>query len=153
MERILEIDIDKKECLFCVYNKKKVSKELIRYIIESFPKMKKNDTLKVVINNRIGNNIRCSELIKKGLDETLAMNDWNFHKSNIKQISFLSLGIVALIVASVIKIDILKEIVIIGAWVLLWNVVEMELVDDILNRKRKKTLEKILSSDFVENFD
>ena len=46
-----------------------------------------------------------------------------------------------------------KEVVIIGAWVLLWDAVEMELVDDISNRKKKNTLKKILSSEFIENIN
>lgn len=69
----------------------------------------------------------------------------------MKQFSFLFLGILALIIASIIKFDVIKEVVIIGAWVLLWDAVEMELVDDISNRKKKNTLKKILSSEFIEN--
>ena len=65
MEKILEIDLDKKEDLFDCYNKKKVSKELIQYILDSTPKLKKGDTLKVVINNGIKGNIKCAELIKQ----------------------------------------------------------------------------------------
>ena len=53
--------------------------------------------------------------------------------------------------SSIIKFDVLKEVVIIGAWVLLWDAVEIEIVDDIINRKKKKALEKLLSSEFIEN--
>lgn len=153
MEKILEIDLDSKEDLFENYNKKKVSKELIQYMVDAMPRMKRKDKLKVVINNRIKGNIRCAELIKQAIDEACVRSDFRFHNTNIKQISFLIVGIIALILASVIKGDILKEIVIIGAWVLLWDAVEMEIVDDISNRKRKKILEKILSSEFVENIE
>ena len=69
----------------------------------------------------------------------------------MKQIWFLILGVIALLVASIVDWEILKEIVIIGAWVLLWDVVEMEIVDDINNRKKKRILKKILSSEFIEN--
>ena len=73
------------------------------------------------------------------------------HLTNMKQIWFLILGVIALLVASIVDWEILKEIVIIGAWVLLWDVVEMEIVDDINNRKKKRILKKILSSEFIEN--
>lgn len=153
MEKILEIDLERKEDLFENYNKKKVSKELIQYMVDAMPRMKKNDKLKVVINNKIKGNIRCAELIKKALDEACVKSDFRFHTTNMKQISFLIIGIIALIVASMIEGNVLKEIVIIGAWVLLWDAVEMEIVDDLSNRKRKKVLKKILSSEFVENID
>ena len=151
MEKILEIDINSTEDLFENYNGKKVSKELIQYMIENIPRMKRKDTLKVIINNNVKGNIRCSELIKKALDDTCEKYDFRFHNTNLKQFSFMFLGILALIIASVISFDVIKEVVIIGAWVLLWDAVEMEIVDDISNRKKKKTLKKLLSSEFIEN--
>ena len=41
--------------------------------------------------------------------------------------------------------------VIVGVLILLWDVVEMEVVDDINNRKKKRILKKILNSEFFEN--
>lgn len=151
MEKILEIDLDSTEDLFECYNKKKVSRNLIQYMVDAMPRLKKNDTLKVVINNRIKGNVKCAELIKKAIDDACARNDFRFHLTNMKQIWFLILGVIALLVASIVDWEILKEIVIIGAWVLLWDVVEMEIVDDINNRKKKRILKKILSSEFIEN--
>lgn len=151
MEKILEIDLDSTEDLFECYNKKKVSRDLIQYMVDAMPRLKKNDTLKVVVNNRIKGNVKCAELIKKAIDDACARNDFRFHLTNMKQIWFLILGVIALLVASIVDWEILKEIVIIGAWVLLWDVVEMEIVDDINNRKKKRILKKILSSEFIEN--
>jgi hypothetical protein len=151
MEKILEIDLDTKEDLFECYNKKKISKELIQYLIDSTPRLKKNDTLKVVINNRIKGNIRCSELIKKALDDSVEKNEFKFHYNNIKQFSFLIMGIFALVLSSFVKIEVFKEVIIVGAWVLLWDAVEMEIVDDLVNRKKKKILKRLLSSEFIEN--
>lgn len=151
MEKILEIDLDKKEDLFDCYNKKKVSKELIQYILDSTPKLKKGDTLKVVINNGIKGNIKCAELIKKALDDSFIKNEYKSHTNNVKQLSFLIMGVIALCLSSIIKFEVLKEVVIIGAWVLLWDAVEIEIVDDIVNKKKKIAIQKLLSSEFVEN--
>ena len=151
MEKILEIDLDKKEDLFDCYNKKKVSKELIQYILDSTPKLKKGDTLKVVINNGIKGNIKCAELIKKALDDSFIKNEYKSHTNNVKQLSFLIMGVIALCLSSIIKFDVLKEVVIIGAWVLLWDAVEIEIVDDIINKKKMIAIKKLLSSEFVEN--
>lgn len=150
MEKVLEIDLEKEEDFFECYNKKKVSRELIQYMVDSVPRLTKDDTLKVIINNKIKGNIKCSELIKQALDEACAKNDFRFHISNMRQIWFLLIGILALVIASLIQIEILKEVVIIGAWVLLWDAVEIEIIDDISNRKKKRILKKILSSEFVE---
>jgi len=151
MEKILELDIDKESDLFETYNKKKISKELIQYMVDSFPRMKKDDKLKVVINNGIKGKFRCAELIKKELDDACTRSDFRFHNTNLKQLSFLIIGILALIVASFIDLDVLKEVVIIGAWVLLWDAVELEIVDDISNRKKKSIYKKLLESEFIEN--
>lgn len=151
MEKILLIDLDEKDNLFERYNKNKVSKDLIQYMIDVMPVLKKDDSLKVVINNRIKGDIHCSELIKKALDEACINNDFRFRLSNMRQMSFFIVGIFALIIASMIDLEILKEIIIIGAWVLLWDAVEMEIEDDINNRKRNKKLKKILNSEFIEN--
>lgn len=150
MEKILEIDINDESNLFETYNNKKVSKELIQYMVDSFPRMGKNDTLKIVINNSV-KKIRCAELIKKELDEACKRNDFRFHNTNMKQLSFLIIGVIALIIASFIDWDVIKEVVIIGAWVLLWDAVELEIVDDISNRKKKRIYKKLLESEFIEN--
>ena len=151
LEKILEIDVDNVDDLFECYNKKKISRELIKYMINYMPKLKRNDTLKVVINNKIKGNVRCGELIKQALDEACIHNDSRFYDTTLKQIWFLILGVIFLLISYVIDVEILKEIIIIGAWVLLWDVVEMEIVDDINNRKKRRILKKILSSEFVEN--
>ena len=150
MEKILEIDINKESDLFETYNNKKVSRELIQYMVDSYPKMNRDDTLKIVINNNI-KKVRCAELIKMELDEACRRSDFRFHNTNLKQLSFLIIGVIALVVASFIDWDVIKEVVIIGAWVLLWDAVELEIVDDISNRKKKKIYKNLLKSEFVEN--
>lgn len=150
MEKILEIDINKESDLFETYNNKKVSRELIQYMVDSYPKMNRDDTLKIVINNNI-KKVRCAELIKMELDEACRRSDFRFHNTNLKQLSFLIIGVFALVIASFIDWDVIKEVVIIGAWVLLWDAVELEIVDDISNRKKKKIYKKLLKSEFVEN--
>ena len=151
MEKILEIDLNDKEKLFETYNSKKVSKELIQYMIDSMPKLKKNDTLKIIINNNLKEKIRGAELIKKALDEACEKNEFRFHSTNVKQFSFLIMGIFALGLSTIVKIDVLKEVVIIGAWVLLWDALEMEIVDDLITKKKRKILKKLLDSEFIEN--
>lgn len=150
MEKIIEVDIDNVDDLFEMYNRRKISRELIRYLVESVPKMTKNDTLKVVINNNLTEDIYCSELIKKALDTEIKSNDYKFMYSNKRQLIYFILGVLALLIATLINIEIIKEVILIGAWVLLWDMVEIEIGDDINNRKRKKKLNGLLAADFEE---
>ena len=150
MEKIVEIDIDSIDDLFERYNKKKISKDLIRYLIDSTPTLKKNDTLRVIINNNLGENISCAELIKKALDAEAASNEYKFIHTNKKQMLFFILGVFSLGISTFIEMPILKEIILIGAWVVLWDMVELELQDDISNRKKKYILKKLLAGEFEE---
>jgi len=150
MEKILEIDINDKEDLFEKYNEKKISKELIKYIIDNTPKFKKDDKIKVIINNNLKDKMFVSELIKKELDSEVARNEYKFTYNNRKQIVYFILGVAALVLSTFINIEILEEIILIGAWVVLWNMVELEIDDDINYIKKKRILKKILNSEFEE---
>lgn len=150
MEKILEIDINDKEDLFEKYNEKKISKELIKYIIDNTPKFKKDDKIKVIINNNLKDKMFVSELIKKELDSEVARNEYKFTYNNRKQIVYFILGVAALVLSTFINVEILEEIILIGAWVVLWNMVELEIDDDINYIKKKRILKKILNSEFEE---
>ena len=150
MEKVLEIDINSKEDLFEKYNDKKVSKELIKYMIDCVSEFKNNDNLKVKINNNLKDKIFVSELIKKELDLEVDRNEYKFTYNNRKQIVYFILGVCALVLSTFIEIEILEEIILIGAWVVLWDMVELEIVDDINYMKKKRILKKILNSEFEE---
>ena len=150
MEKILEIDINDKEDLFEKYNEKKISKELIKYIFDNTPKFKKNDKMKVIINYNLRDKMFVSELIKKELDSEVARNEYKFTYNNRKQIVYFISGVAALVLSTFINVEILEEIILIGAWVVLWNMVELEIDDDINYIKKKRILKKILNSEFEE---
>lgn len=150
MRKIVEVDIDKYEDLVEPYNKKKISRELVNYLIGATPKLKKADSLKVVIHNNMKNNISCAEFIKKGLDAEITKSDYSFMNTNRRQIFLFVLGVLILILAYVVNVEIIKEIILIGAWVLLWEMVELEIDDDISNRKKKLILKRLVASEFEE---
>ena len=151
MEKILQIDLESKEDLFEKYNKNIVSKELIEYIIKATPHFKKGDSIKIIINNRIKDQEKCIPLIIEGLQKEYNNNIFNHHRNSFKQLSFLILGIITLFVSTLINTSILKEIISIGGWVLIWEMVESEIFDDISNKTQRRILEKLLNSEIVEN--
>ena len=150
MEKIIEIDLLELDDLLERYNRKKVSLSLIEYIIKQTPNFKKNDNLKIIINNKI-KGIDCVSLIKEGLKEEYNNNLKKHFYNDIIQIIYLIIGVAILFVYTLIKESIAKELVLISGWVFIWSVVELELFSDSESRKRRIILNKLLLSEFVVN--
>ena len=96
MEIIIEIDLKSKEDLFDRYNKNKVSKELIEYILSEITTYNKNDTYKIIINNSIKGQKEINSLIKEGLIREYNKNIDKYDQNNIRQLIFFIMGIIAL---------------------------------------------------------
>lgn len=150
MEKIIEIDILETNDLLEKYNRKKVSKDLINYIIESIPHLKKDDVLKLVINSKI-EKIECIPIIMEGLkkeyDNCLKRHIYN----NIVQIIYLMVGVIMLFLATLIEGTVLKEIILIGGWVFIWAMVEIEIFTDTKGFRKRRILRKLLNSEMIEN--
>lgn len=148
MEKIIAIDIINEDDLLEKYNKKKVSKDLISYIIESTPSFKNKDTFKIKINNRIKTS--CVQLIIDGLKEEYQKSVNTHRRNNIIQIIYLLVGIIVLSISNIIEKVIFKEIVLIGGWVLIWSMVELEIFSDTSGRRKRRVLKKLLNSEIIE---
>ena len=46
---------------------------------------------------------------------------------------------------------IFKEIILIGGWVLIWEMIELEIFSDVKEKRKRIILKKILNSEFIEN--
>ena len=141
--KVIEIDITNKEDLYEKYNKKVVSKDLINYMIESIPHFNKSDKLKIVINNSTSEKINCTKLIKDGLNNEYNKSLLKYHKTNIVQLIYLIIGIIALILSTLVNVTIFKEIILIGAWVLIWEMIELELFSDTQEKKKRIILKNL----------
>ena len=120
-------------------------------MIESIPHFNKSDKLKIVINNSTSEKINCTKLIKDGLNNEYNKSLLKYHKTNIVQLIYLIIGIIALILSTLINGTIFKEIILIGAWVLIWEMIELELFSDTQEKKKRIILKKLLDSEFEEN--
>ncbi len=152
MEKIIEIDITDKYELVQKYNDKNVSKELIEYIIDEAMYIGKKDTIKIVVSKKFQTSKSCKSLIIEGLrreyDESLRLH----HLIDIKQYFFLVWGIIALFISSKISDEnILKEILLLAGWVPLWEMIDLEIFSDHDERKKRKVLKKLLSSEIIED--
>lgn len=150
MERIIEIDLIDKYDLVEKYNEKNVSNELIKYIINEAMYIPKKDKIVIEINKKFPTVKNCKTLIVDGLkreyNESLRL-----HKLiDIKQWIFFIWGIIALFLSTLFNNEIIEEILIIGAWVPLWEVIDLEVFADHDERKKRRVLKKLLKSEIIE---
>ena len=146
MKNEINIDLINEDNFFEKYNRKQISKELIDYMIneaESLPRNNKDITIN--INNYLNiNNIEVN--IRKKLSEEYNKTLIKYEHNFLIQIVYLIIGIIALFVSTLISDSIFKEIVLIGGWVLIWYMVELEIFSDMELRKRRKIIKKLLAS-------
>lgn len=151
MKNIIRVDLENRNDLLEKYNKNIVSRDLINYIIDNVPVFAKNETLTIVINSRIDNQKECISLIKKGLQEEYDKNVFLYRQNNLKQIVFLLIGILILLISTVVDGMVFKELASVGVWVMFWNMIETELFEDRNIKIKKKKLKRLLSSEIVVN--
>ena len=149
MKKIINIDLYSVDDLKDKYNDNVVSRDLINYILDQAHFINKKDEIEVVINKNF--DLDSIGLIKIGLrNEYLkTMKETKFN--NIKQITFLLLGLLCLIIYAFLdNIEVFSEILLIGGWILIGEAIEIELFTDPLIKRNKMILKKILKSDFIE---
>lgn len=151
MEKNIEIDLVNEYDFLERYNEKKVSGNIIDYIIKQAMVIRKQEEIKIIINKKCVIEQNCTKMIKEGLKEeynrTLRQRDNN----NVKQIWLLILGIILLFLSTLIdKETIWREILLISGWVPIWEMVEMELFPDVEGRIKRKIIKKLLKSEILE---
>lgn len=156
MEQVIEIDLTNKNNLIDKYNEKKVSHGLIEYIIKQVENANLYDEIKIVINKKCHIEEDCIKLIKDGLHEEYNRSLKKRDDNNIKQIIFFVLGVLFIYLSTLIKNgDVWKEIILITGWVPIWKMIEVEILPDVVGRRKRKLIKKILNSEFIEieNFE
>ena len=149
MKRIIELDIVNKDDLLEKYNKKQASRDLINYIVESISYIDKKDEVKIILNNHF-KDINSKELILEGLKREYHKSLVKYIHNNIVQIIYLILGVVMVFLSTIIKESILSEVVLIGGFVFIWAMIEMEIFTDVMDRRKRKRLKKLLRSEIIE---
>lgn len=151
MEKIIEIDLNNKSDFIDKYNEKKISEELIHHIIKQSIYTKRNEQIKIIINKKCEINKDCVKMIKEGLKEECNRSIEARNRDNMKQITFILLGMLMIFLSTLIEErGFWKEILIISGWVPIWETIEIELFPDIQGRKKRKTIKKLLNSEIVE---
>lgn len=153
MEKEIIIDINNHYELVEKYNDNKISQDMIRYVIKEAMLAKKYDHIKLVINKKCNiSNKNVTEMLKVGLKEEYQRSLTQYQSNNKRQLFFLCLGFILIFLALLIKErTVIKEILLISGWVPIWEIMELELYPDVYSRRKRKTIDKLLNSEFLEN--
>jgi len=149
MEKVIRIDIRKEEDLIDAYDNTIVNHKLIDYILKNAMYTKKEDKIKLVINNKCNTEIFIREKIIDGLKREYDYIIKEHYRNNIIQLLLLLLGITLLFLSSFVSEDFIwKELLLIGGWVPIWEMVDIELFNESRGRRTKKIIEKLIESEF-----
>ena len=152
VEKIIEIDINNKADLLEKYNNTKISKELIEYLINESSYINKKDNIIIKINNNTKLDLDIVLSLKKALEEEYNNTIKSHIKNDIVQIIFFFLGLFFLFLSTKItSSNIWKEILLIGGWVFIWEMIDLELFNDFRGRKRKRILQRLIASNIIIN--
>ena len=150
MEKVIEIDIKDKHDFYDRYSLNKVSSELVNYIIECATRYIKADKIIVAINNHTGIDIECKRLLEDGLHREYDKSLRRHQRNNIAQIFYLVVGMFTLFLATLLNEGIFKELVVIGGWVFIWELVEVELFSEMSGLKKRRVIKKLLKTPIIE---
>lgn len=150
MERIINIDIQDGYDLVEDYDKTKVCRKLIEYIIEEASEGSSRDTFKIVVDKKNNFEHDSTKLIRDGLEREYRKAKKAHSQENRKQLLDLIVGLTLLYISTVINIELLEEILMIGSWVTMWDAVELELFQELPERAEIKLLKKLKECEIVE---
>ena len=147
MEKIINIDVKTLDDLVEKYDNDKIAQDLLEYIIKEARHLNRKDTLKINIILNFKTNLNIKEMLTTSFKEEYlnTVNDHYFN--NLFQVILFLLGILFLSLSALLKDNnIWKELFLIGGWVPIWEMIELELFNDVRGRKKKFIINKILNS-------
>lgn len=152
MKKVININLKSESDLVDKYNDTHVSRDLIDYILEQTKYINKKDEIEFVINKDFETD--ATGLIKTGIRNEYLIATKQSRFDNIKQITFLILGLICLILYTLFgDIEVFGEIILIGGWILMGESIEIQLFSDPVIKRNKMILKKMLNSNFIENGD
>ena len=150
MEKRIEIEINNEEDLYDRYNSQRISTELINYIIENSYTFIRANKIVLIVNNNISKDIECKKLIGEGLKLEYEKSMRRHQRNTLSQIFYFIVGMLTLFLSTLINEGIFKELIVIGGWVFIWELVEVELFSEMSGLKKRKIIKKLLKSPIIE---
>ena len=146
MEKVIKIDLLNENDILNIYDEDKLSNNLLEYIIKESLYIKKNDKIKIIIDNKCNTKIKYKDMLINAFKDEYKHNLKIHNRTNIIQLILFIMGIFFIFLSYQINNEIWKEIFLISGWVPIWEMIELELINDVKDRKRKRILLKLINS-------
>lgn len=149
MNKTITININSRKDLFDVYNTKEINDKLIAHLIKETAYITTKDKLTIKILNKTNENINISKLIKDRLKREYDNVIFENHKNNLTQFILFIIGVTILVIAKLYNHLIWHDVLVIIGWVPIWEMVDIEIFDNINEKRLKKVINKLLASKFI----
>lgn len=151
MEKVINVDFLDESDIVSRYDGSKISNDLIEYLIKEAEFVRKKDSIKIIISNKCKTKIKYKEMLYNAFNEAYTNNLRIHAKNNIIQVILFILGVFFIFMSFQIKNELWEEIFLIGGWVPIWEMVDLELFSDVRGNRRKHILLKLKESEIVED--
>ncbi len=149
MEKEISVHIIQEEDVILKYDPSKLSSDLLEFILKKAMIISHKDTIKIMIYNQNDIKIDIKQLLYDGFKEELESIKKKHFTTNIFQFGLFLLGFIFLFLSFRTNDEVWQEIFLIGGWVPIWEMIDLELFHDVKERRRKKTLVKLLNAEIV----
>ncbi len=111
----------------------------------------KKDSIKIIFNDSLNEDVNYIELLKNTIRDEYNYSLRKNHYNNVMQIIYLLLGIIIIFVSTIVDSNLVfKELLLIGGWVLIWEMMELFMFTDLEEKRRRKILKRLLSCEIIE---
>ena len=140
------VNIRREKDLYEKYSNE-VSSELIKYLVNE---AKVKDDVEVIINTKLDiKNI--DTLIKEGLEDSIKDIKKIDRFYDSKQVILFIVGMIFLIISTLTKPEIIKELILIVGWIAVWEVLDIAINIDSKQKYNKKIIKKLINCKITVN--
>ena len=149
MEKVITVDIADKNDLVEKYDRSIVSADLIKFILTQAEQASIRDTFKIIVKDKCHLDHDVSNLIRSGIKIEYDNAVYEHTRNNNRQIRSVIIGVILIVISTIIKDPVLAEIFAVGAWVAMWDAIELALYSEYKERRKMNRLRKLLNCEIV----
>ena len=149
MEKVITVDIADKNDLVEKYDRSIVSADLIKFILTQAEQASIRDTFKIIVKDKCHLDHDVSNLIRSGIKIEYDNAVYEHTRNNNRQILSVIIGVILIVISTIIKDPVLAEIFAVGAWVAMWDAIELALYSEYKERRKMNRLRKLLNCEIV----
>ena len=151
MEKVITVDIADKNDLVEKYDRSIVSDDLIKFILTQAEQASIRDTFKIIVKDKCHLDHDVSNLIRSGIKIEYDNAVYEHTRNNNRQILSVIIGVILIVISTIIKDPVLAEIFAVGAWVAMWDAIELALYSEYKERRKMNRLRKLLNCEIVSD--